>query len=832
MDFAQAFVRFADRHRVALLVGSTMVALAGAVGTIGLYSDLRTDVRELLPESTASARDLEAVTKRVGGFAQQTVVLHGADRVTLQVFADDLADELAKAPKELVRAVDYRTDELMEFFRPRLLLFPEKAQLEELRDALRARVDWERAAAAGRAEGAPPDVLGLMQRLAGSRQDLLGRFPDGYYVGEVPGREPGEKLTALVLLVQMQGTPDDYRKVVRLDRTVRDAVARLDPAKYAPGLTVSYAGHVTSNILEHQALAEDLLLATVLVLLSVGAAVALYNRTWKAVFAVGFPLLVGTLATFGLAEVFVGNLNSNTAFLASIVVGNGINVGLIFFARYLEERRHGLEPLPAMEIAVRETWLGTLTAALAAGAAYASLMSTDFRGFSQFGLIGGIGMTLSWITSYVVTPPLVLAWERRSPIPREGQRPARPIFTQAVSWTIERAPRVTTFVAVVLTLLSVWFVARIAQDPFEYDFSKLRDQSALREGGPAWWDERVDALFGDHLTPTVILAKDEAEARAVTRTLEEHRRAHPDTLLGPVLSVASVVPEGQLEKLPVVAEIRALASPDNLAFLPPDKRMAVAKVIPPPDLGPFTAEDLPERLLRQLTEVDGRIGTPVLVHPAGRMDMWDGRDMLRFAEELRSIPLPADAPKASWLLLMADVLKLIARDGPRATLLSLAGVAVLVVVAFGLGKRSARSLKDAAWVLAALGVGVVWFLGLAGALGLRLNMLNFIALPITFGIGVDYATNIFQRRRLDHATRIADVVRTTGGAVALCSLTTIIGYSSLLVARNQALISFGVLADLGELACLAAALFALPAVLRLRELGRVRRAASAVQPQP
>jgi hypothetical protein len=485
-----------------------------------------------------------------------------------------------------------------------------------------------------------------------------------------------------------------------------------------------------------------------------------------------------------------------------------------------------------MEVAVRETWLGTLTAALAAGAAYASLMSTDFRGFSQFGLIGGMGMTLSWITSYLVTPPLVLAWERRSPIPREGQRPAHPIFTQAVSWTIERAPRVTTVAAVALTALSVWFVARIADDPFEYDFSKLRDQSALREGGPAWWDERVDALFGDHLTPTVILAKDEAEARAVAGTLEEHRRTHPDTLLGPVLSVGTVVPERQEEKLPVISEIRALATPENLAFLPPDKRMAVAKVLPPADLRPFTAADLPERLRRQLTEADGRIGTPVLIHPAGRMDMWDGRDMLRFAAELRAIPLPADAPKASWILLMADVLRLIAKDGPRATLLSLVGVFGLVVVAFGLGKRSARSLKDAAWVLAALAVGVVWFLGLAGALGLRLNMLNFIALPITFGIGVDYATNIFQRRRLDQATAIADVVRTTGGAVALCSLTTIIGYSSLLVARNQALISFGILADLGEVACLAAALFALPAVLRLRELARERRTASAVQPQP
>jgi hypothetical protein len=209
------------------------------------------------------------------------------------------------------------------------------------------------------------------------------------------------------------------------------------------------------------------------------------------------------------------------------------------------------------------------------------------------------------------------------------------------------------------------------------------------------------------------------------------------------------------------------------------------------------------------------------------MDMWNGHDMLRFADELRSIPLPPGTPAASWILLMADVLKLIAKDGPRATLLSLAGVATLVLVAFGLGKRSARSLADAAWVLASLAVGVVWFLGLAGALGLRLNMLNFIALPITFGIGVDYATNIFQRRRLDHARSIAEVVRTTGGAVTLCSLTTIIGYSSLLIARNQALISFGVLADLGEVACLAAALLALPAVLRLRELARARRAATA-----
>jgi predicted RND superfamily exporter protein len=244
--------------------------------------------------------------------------------------------------------------------------------------------------------------------------------------------------------------------------------------------------------------------------------------------------------------------------------------------------------------------------------------------------------------------------------------------------------------------------------------------------------------------------------------------------------------------------------------------MAVDRALPRADLRTFGPADLPEQLRRQLTEKDGRIGTPVLVHAAGRMDMWDGRDMVAFQEELRSIPLPAGTPMASWSLLLADVLTLIARDGPRATALALVGVTLIVLVAFRTG-RGARSFRDAAWVLLGLAVGVVWFLGLAAALGLRLNMLSFIALPITFGIGADYATNIFQRRRFQRAGGIAEAVRTTGGAVALCSLTTILGYSSLLVARNQALVSFGVLADLGEVACLAAALFALPALLRWRE---------------
>ena len=108
-------------------------------------------------------------------------------------------------------------------------------------------------------------------------------------------------------------------------------------------------------------------------------------------------------------------------------------------------------------------------------------------------------------------------------------------------------------------------------------------------------------------------------------------------------------------------------------------------------------------------------------------------------------------------------------------------------------------------------LGVVLMVGGAGWAQVRVTFLNFIALPITFGIGAEYALNVITRYREER-----DVVRavvSTGAAVALCSWTTIVGYGSLLAARNQALQGFGLMAIFGEISCLSAAIVALPAFL-------------------
>jgi predicted RND superfamily exporter protein len=62
---------------------------------------------------------------------------------------------------------------------------------------------------------------------------------------------------------------------------------------------------------------------------------------------------------------------------------------------------------------------------------------------------------------------------------------------------------------------------------------------------------------------------------------------------------------------------------------------------------------------------------------------------------------------------------------------------------------------------------------------------------------------------------ISSALARTGGAVALCSFTTTVGYSSMLFSDNQALQSFGRLAMSGEIACATMALLFVPALLHV-----------------
>jgi predicted RND superfamily exporter protein len=245
-------------------------------------------------------------------------------------------------------------------------------------------------------------------------------------------------------------------------------------------------------------------------------------------------------------------------------------------------------------------------------------------------------------------------------------------------------------------------------------------------------------------------------------------------------------------------------------------------MLPPDGLRAFGLADLPDDLARPFTERGGERGRVVLIEPTAGKNDSDLHYLLRWADSFRETRLPnGDVVRGSGrAVIFADMLKAVMLDMPRAIAVSLAMTVLAVIVVFRRGVSSVA-------VIGALAIGLGWVAAYMAMTSVRINFFNFIALPITFGIGVDYAVNFVQRYDArDSASRLSPdstgasivaVLRTTGGAVILCSLTTILGYVALLGSVNQAIRSLGGLAVVGEIACLLAAVLVLPAALILRE---------------
>ncbi len=280
--------------------------------------------------------------------------------------------------------------------------------------------------------------------------------------------------------------------------------------------------------------------------------------------------------------------------------------------------------------------------------------------------------------------------------------------------------------------------------------------------------------------------------------------------------IGDVLPKEQPAKIEEVTAIREALTPAVRASITEDRRKKLDEMLGDENLKPITIDELPPSFVTGLRERDGRVGRQVLVYPKPNDFLWRAEAMDEFVRTLRELSNDGKSQGrvAGSIPLTSDILDSIGRDAPIASAASLAGVVLVVVLTL-------RAVRPSIYVIVSLIIGVLWLGGATMALGVKINFANFIAFPITFGIGVDYAVNVISRYTQDGEDDVRNAIMSTGGAVALASCTTIIGYSSLLLAKTRALFYFGLVAVMGEVSCLTTAVVALPALLLL--IARMRR---------
>jgi hypothetical protein len=220
------------------------------------------------------------------------------------------------------------------------------------------------------------------------------------------------------------------------------------------------------------------------------------------------------------------------------------------------------------------------------------------------------------------------------------------------------------------------------------------------------------------------------------------------------------------------------------------QRMATT---PPP-----TPATLPEELRARFYT---RSGKPLaFLFPAG--DVFDPAELPDYVEASRRV-----WPEATGFPVVFEKMSRNILNGfQMAVVVGALAVTLILLIDF-------RSLRDTALALLPLALGVIWMMGAMRLLGFDFNFANLVAVPLIIGVGIDNGVHVIQRMRLEGREGMARVLRHTGRAILIASLTTMIGFGSLVLSSHRGGRSLGAALLLGVGACLLTSTIVLPNLL-------------------
>ena len=315
------------------------------------------------------------------------------------------------------------------------------------------------------------------------------------------------------------------------------------------------------------------------------------------------------------------------------------------------------------------------------------------------------------------------------------------------------------------------------------------------------------------------LAETHAKLAPETRAQLEHyppeRLREMDDLLASLLSIYTFIPDLQAEKLEVIRDIRkridrkrgSLTKEDTDKLATWDRYLQVDR--------PVDVADLPAWVRVQFTDTDGQLGRFVAFwHNGATADYVQASRIHAAFDTLDSSRGPV--PAVANYYVIPEIVDTIRADGP---LVVGAVFGVLILTAFLMFRRVGQTLH----VLLTVSLALLWLAGLFVLLGWKLNLFNLIALPLLIGMGQDDSLHIIHRYREEGPGSLRFVLRETGGAVFLTTLTTVIGFSSMLFVQHQGLRSLGWTACIGMTLCLVSSVLVIPSALRIGEWLTARR---------
>ncbi len=186
--------------------------------------------------------------------------------------------------------------------------------------------------------------------------------------------------------------------------------------------------------------------------------------------------------------------------------------------------------------------------------------------------------------------------------------------------------------------------------------------------------------------------------------------------------------------------------------------------------------------------------------------------VIEFSENNENLTLEV----TGTLTLHNEIFGLMNRDNQ--ILIPAAAILVVVILFFIF-----RRLSDIGISALTVALGALWALGAMAWLELKFTMIHVALIPLILGLGIDYSIHMLNRyyeglgKGMRAGRAISTSIRTTGAAITLAAVTTIIGFSSFMISDFPAISTLGAFAALGIASTFLLATIFLPAMLLLRD---------------
>jgi len=550
-------------------------------------------------------------------------------------------------------------------------------------------------------------------------------------------------------------------------------------------------------------------------------------------------LLLAMAWSFGYITLAIGHLNILSISFAVILIGLGIDFGVHYAARYLQLRSTTRKTDEALVGTASSVGPGIVTGAVTTAIAFFMAGFSEFTGIVELGIIAGGGILLCCLAAMTVLPAMIHLYDvkrldRPAPVPLDIYGWLTPLFSRPLL-VLLGTTAVTGLIALGMSRLwydhnllnlqpdglesvklerklinesdqSVWFALSIAKDREELlarrdRFLQLESVARVQE---------IASLF-----PTDHGQKGPVIERIQRRLADLPERApkipvDPPAELGRALARAQTLLVGTAQAARVRRQLEQVR--DTLRRMPlrecwqrlsdyQDRmagdlltRLHVLWTMANPE--PPQLADLPESLVTRFVGQRGRF----LLKIYSKSDIWDMDAMEKFVREVRSVdPRATGNPLQTY-----EASRQMKRSYEQAAWYALAAILMVLYLDF-------RSVRYALLAMLPLGLGTLQMFGLLGLLNIPLNPANMIVLPLILGIGIDDGVHLvhdFRRQSGRYRTSAS-----TASAVLITSLTTMVGFGSLMIASHRGLQSLGRVLTIGVSCCLFSSLVILPALM-------------------